>query len=235
MYTLEHVSRNYGKVSALRDITCAIPTDRFVSVVGPSGSGKSTLLRLLSFVELPTSGTIRLDLEGLSYTSGGKARPWPAVTAVFQRQFLWPHLTLRQNICLPLAAGGMSDITSRLQHVVELFDMEDFIDRYSNEVSGGQATRVALARAFVLEPRLILIDEPHGGLDPEQQAILNSYLLKLRKAGVGLVVVTHSLDFAKKYADRVVVIEDGEVVEEGSSTLFTQPRSRFLKNIVAIP
>ena len=107
--------------------------------------------------------------------------------------------------------------------------MSNFIDRYPNEVSGGQAQRAALARAFALKPSLMLIDEAHGGLDLEQQHILNSQFLSLKHTGVGLIVVTHSLEFAKKYSDYVVVLEKGILVEIGPSSIIKNPNSRFLK------
>lgn len=232
MYDLDHIQKTYGQTSVLKDITAKIPSDEFVFLMGPSGSGKSTLLRLLAYVEVPDKGSVRLSIDGKQFDSSNPERPWPKVTAVFQRQFLWPHLTLRSNISLPLYAAHASGIEKKLNAVIKLFDMANFVDRYPNEVSGGQAQRAALARALILEPQLILIDEAHGGLDLEQQKVLNDYLLKLRASGVGLIVVTHSLDFARQYADRVVVIERGELTEIGPKAIFDQPKSSFLKRVL---
>src|SRR5438477_3102137 len=106
MYTLERVQKRYGDVQVFTDISCRIPTDKFVFVVGPSGSGKSTLLRILSMTETPSAGSVGLELAGERYHSAGPRRPWPTVTCVFQRQFLWPHLTIRENIALPLRLRG---------------------------------------------------------------------------------------------------------------------------------
>jgi ABC-type Fe3+/spermidine/putrescine transport system ATPase subunit len=233
MYSLDHVVKNYGTVSVLKEITCTMPVDGFVFLMGPSGSGKSTLLRLLSFVETPDFGTVSLTLDGDKFYSNQSNRPWPRVTTVFQRQFLWPHLTLRENISLPLRFQALNP-EKQLQGVVDLFDMGRFIDRYPNEVSGGQATRAALARALVLHPQLILIDEPHGGLDLEQQKILNDHLVTLRQAGVGLIVVTHSLEFARKYADQIFVLEDGRITESGIAELLDNPKSSFLKRVLGV-
>lgn len=234
MYILEKVSKYYGNAAILRDISCEIPADRFVFIMGPSGSGKSTLLRLLSFVETPEKGLLRLQLGGKSYASTTKERPWPNVTCVFQSKFLWPHLTLRENIALPLRAAGEVDTDRRVEEVIGLFDMSAFIDRFPNEVSGGQAQRAAIARALVLQPRVVLIDEAHGGLDLEQQKVLNEHLIRLRQAGVGLVVVTHSLEFAQKYADRVIIVENGSVTEIGSQAVFKCPTSVFLRRVIEV-
>lgn len=234
MYRLDKLCKSYGETRVLLDISCELRTDGFVFVVGPSGSGKSTLLRLLSFVEMPDSGIVTLELGERRFGSPGSVRPWPKLTSVFQKQFLWPHLTLRDNIRLPLCCGHADDIDRSVQRVVDLFDMSTFIDRFPNEVSGGQAQRAALARALVLNPQLILIDEAHGGLDLEQQKIVNDHLLMLRNSGVGLIVVTHSLEFARKYADEVVVLENGTVTEIGSPAVFDRPTSGFLRRIIQL-
>lgn len=232
MFILNAVSRNYGSIPAVRDVSCEITTDGFVFIMGPSGSGKSTLLRLLSFVEAPDQGTVRLELGGLLYDTAGSTRPWPNLTCVFQRQFLWPHLTLRDNITLPLRTSGALNIEQRLARVIDLFDMSAFVNRYPNEVSGGQAQRAALARALVLDPALILIDEAYGGLDLEQQRILNDHFLRLRQSGVGLIVVTHALDLAQAQADQVIVVEDGQIAEVGTRSVFENPTSNFLRKVL---
>lgn len=229
MYTLKNISKNYGQINALYNINTQIPTDKFVVILGRSGCGKSTLLRQLSFIEMPDNGNIELDLDGSIYSSKEHLRPWPKVTCVFQQQFLWPHLTLRENIELPLRNKDINDLEKEIDDVIKLFDMYAFINRYPNEVSGGQAQRAALARAFALKPNLMLIDEAHGGLDIEQQHILNSHFISLKQTGVGLIVVTHSLEFAQKYADYVVILEKGVVAESGPSSIFKNPKSKFLK------
>lgn len=230
MYRLSDVDRSYGQCAVIRNATCSIPTDRLVAVMGPSGSGKSTLLRLLSFLEKPNRGAVTLNLHGDEFDSRLRARPWPRVTCVFQQQFLWPHLTLRENLILPLRAGGHEEIDARVAHAVDLFGMSDFIGRYPNEVSGGQAQRVALARAFVLEPEIVLIDEPHSGLDLRQQSVLNRHLLALRQAGTGLIVVTHSMDFARQYAEDFVLLEEG-IVTVSSSRKFWDLDSDYVRQV----
>jgi ABC-type polar amino acid transport system ATPase subunit len=234
MYKLQNVHKSYESVFALHDISCEIPTDRFVFVMGPSGSGKSTLLRLMSFVEEPDDGLVQLKLGNDVFNSTESERPWPRATCVFQKQFLWPHLTLRQNIQLPLNASGQRDADRKANHVIDLLDMHSFVDRYSNEVSGGQAQRAAIARALALEPELLLVDEAHGGLDLIQQQILNTYFLKLRASGVGLIIVTHSIGFARRFADLIIIIEDGRITELGGSKILENPTSQFLQTALAV-
>jgi sulfate transport system ATP-binding protein len=234
MYELNSVSKHYGETSVLTNLSCSIPLDGLVVVMGPSGSGKSTLLRLLSFLEVPDTGDVRLNIDDKTFRSRDPQRPWPLITCVFQKQFLWPHLTLRENIALPLRASRMPECEQHVNSVIDLFAMSSFVERYPNEVSGGQAQRAALARALVLRPRLILIDEAHVGLDLEQQQVLNEYLLKLRDTGVSIIVVTHSLDFARAYADRIVVIENGNVAENGGKELLQSPTSRYLSRALGI-
>lgn len=228
MYILNNISKYYGQTQALNRVSLEIPTNKFVVVLGPSGCGKSTLLRQLSFIELPEEGNIKLELGDSIFRSDIKDRPWPRLTCVFQKQFLWPHLTLRENIELPLKQNNRSS-QEEIEQIIQQFNMLSFVDRYPNEVSGGQAQRAALARAFALKPELMLIDEAHGGLDLEQQHILNSHFVSLKHVGVGLIVVTHSLEFAQKYADYIIVLEDGRIAEFGSISIFENPSSRFLK------
>ena len=232
MYILQDVSKLYGQTHALDRVSIELPTNKFVVVLGPSGCGKSTLLRQLSFIEVPEEGSITLELNGSIFDSDLKDRPWPRLTCVFQKQFLWPHLTLRENIELPLKHNNRSS-REEIEKIIQQFNMLSFVDRYPNEVSGGQAQRAALARAFALKPELMLIDEAHGGLDLEQQHILNSHFVSLKHVGVGLIVVTHSLEFAQKYADYVIVLENGRIVEFGTLSIFENPQSRFLQLAVS--
>lgn len=234
MFTVDRLSKSYGEVEVLRDISCSIATEEIVFIMGPSGSGKSTFLRMLALIETPSSGEVSLLLMGEEFNSRAQSRPWPKLTAVFQRQFLWPHLTLRSNIELPLKVGGVADASQRVDRVIEQFQMSGFIDRFPNQVSGGQAQRAALARALVLEPQLILIDEAHGGLDLVQQKILNDYLITLQQSGIGLIVVSHSLEFARTYADSILIIDEGKIAEFGDKNLFDHPSSSFLKTVMKL-
>ena len=229
MFVLNDVGKSYNNTPALRAVTCRIPLDKMTAVMGPSGSGKSTLLRLLSFLEQPDDGIVTLDLHTRQFSSANGVKPWPQVTCVFQKQFLWPHLTLRRNIALPLNSLHVGQVNAKVEELIELFEMQHFIDRYPNEVSGGQAQRAALARAFALAPAIILLDEAHAGLDLEQQESLNKHMLKLRASGVCLIIVTHSLNFARRYADFLIVLEEGRVTDFGGQSVLLEPKSAYFR------
>lgn len=232
MYHLSKVEKFYSEISAIRESTLSIRTDCLTVIVGRSGSGKSTLLRLLSFIEVPDRGEIELQIDKIRFSSNDDTlRPWPTVTCVFQKQFLWPHLSLRENISLPLRLRKYDRAREAVDEAVALLDMEDYIDRYPNEVSGGEAQRAALARALVLEPRVLLIDEAHTGLDVEQQEVLNGHLQKLRDRGVGLIIVSHSLEFAERFADEVVVIDTGWVRSPARPGSTESPLRRFREQL----
>ncbi len=232
MFILSDVEKSYNNTLALREVTCRIPLNTMTAVMGPSGSGKSTLLRLLSFLERPDKGTVTLDLHARQFSSVNGIKPWPQVTCVFQKQFLWPHLTLRRNIALPLNSLNAGQVKAKLDELIVLFEMQEFIDRYPNEVSGGQAQRAALARAFALAPAVILLDEAHAGLDLEQQESLNQHMLKLRASGVCLIIVTHSLNFARRYADFLIVLEEGRVTDFGGQNVLSEPKSSYFRRVL---
>lgn len=141
MFVLRDICKSYGGRMALKPTTAEIPTIGITTVLGPSGSGKSTLLRLLGFSETPDSGEVVLRLDSHT-TLTRDSTPWPTITSVFQRQFLWPHLTLAENIFLPVKlVAGLEVANARLSDAVDRLKMWDFVDRYPNEVSGGQAQR----------------------------------------------------------------------------------------------
>lgn len=228
-YSIANVSHLYGNNLILSQLNLEFPVDGIVVVVGPSGSGKSTLLRLLGFLEEPVHGEILLSLGEQKYSSSRPERPWPRLTCVFQNRFLWPHLTIRQNIELPLRCQNGGGSRRRLDEVIKLFDMSEFENRYPNEVSGGQAQRTALARALALNPSMLLIDEAHTGLDVQQIRTLNQHLIHLNDSGIGIVIVTHSVDFARKYGEFFIVMEHGKIVEWGDREVLRRPKSIFLR------
>ena len=212
MYSLRNLEKKYGFNVVLDSVSAEIPASGISVIMGPSGAGKSTLLRQLAFVEVPDRGSIQLSLHSRLFAWPLRERPWPLVTCVFQGLFLFPHLTLRGNIELPLRSRlGPERRSEIVGGLVELFSMREFVDRFPNEVSGGQAQRAALARALALQPSLLLIDEPHTGLDLRQQSVLNRHLLALRDSGVGLIVTSHALQFATLLADRIVTVQGGVV------------------------
>jgi polar amino acid transport system ATP-binding protein len=155
--------------------------------------------------------------------------PWPRVTMVFQQLFLWPHLTLRENIRLPLERNNVSDSERRIEEYIRLFRMAHFIDRYPNEASLGQKQRVALARALALEPSYLLLDEITSALDVEQIGVILSHLQELRARGVGILIVTHLLGFARSAADKIVFLDEGKILQTGGSEVLDAPVNERVK------
>lgn len=233
MYRVTSLNVTYGDHPVLHDISCDIPINSIATLLGPSGSGKSTLLRQLAMIETPSSGTVELTIDGQKFP-GVANSPWPTITCVFQKQFLWPHLSVYENIALPLRLLGRKDRVERIESLISQFDMSDFVKRYPNQISGGQAQRAALARAIALRPKLLLIDEPHTGLDIEQISILNNSFSALRNNGIGIIIVTHSMLFVKRYSGFIVVLENGKLSEAGDCSILNSPKSHFLKRAVEL-
>jgi ABC-type polar amino acid transport system ATPase subunit len=236
MLTATDLCFSYGNRTILRQVSITVPPDSVTVLIGPSGSGKTTLLRCLAMLEQPQSGSIALDgkLTTFPLTAESPAlRPWPELTAVFQQLFLWPHLTLRDNIMLPVRLRGMA-VAAELEALIDAFDMREFIDRYPNEASLGQRQRVALARALILQPRYLLLDEITSALDVEQIAKILSYLKQLRGQQIGIFIITHLLGFARHAADQVIFMADGEVVEQGSPEILRNPQSERLGNFLSV-
>jgi ABC-type polar amino acid transport system ATPase subunit len=229
--------KSYGRSRILQDIDITVAPGEITVLIGPSGSGKTTLLRVLSLLDPPDSGTIRIDDMQHHFPTppGAKIRdPWPSLTVVFQQLFLWPHLRLRENITLPMANRWQEDSERRLNELIEIFDMNDFIDRYPNETSLGQRQRVALARALLLNPSYILLDEITSALDVQNVSIILGHLRRLRDTGIGILLVTHLIGFAIRTADRVVFLGGGKVVESGGADILTKPRTESLSQFISV-
>ncbi len=223
------------RITLLSDVSATIKPGEITALIGPSGAGKTTLLKALSLLELPTSGELAIDSDTYSFPlrKGDLLKPaWPAVTVVFQQLFLWPHLTLRQNITLPL--GRKLDQTRKeyLDHLLKRFDMQRFIDRYPNQVSIGQRQRTALVRAMVLKPNYILMDEITSSLDVEQIALILSEIKLLRDEGIGIMLITHLLQFAREAADSIIFLDGGKVIEAGGKEVLSTPSSQRVKNFL---
>jgi polar amino acid transport system ATP-binding protein len=235
------IKKSFGSTEVLHGVDIEVRPGRISALIGPSGSGKTTLIKALSLLDFPTSGQITLD--GLIYhfpiQRGQTVKsPWPELTVVFQQYFLWPHLTLRGNILLPLSQRTRS--RSTVEELIDLFDMGNFIDRYPNEVSIGQRQRVALARALALEPKYILLDEITSALDVEQTGTVVRHLVKLRDRGIGILVITHLLEFARQLVarnegDEVYFLDEGRILGSGGSEFFEVPGNlrakRFLSSM----
>lgn len=219
----------------LKGIDLTIAPGKITTLIGPSGAGKTTLLRALSLLDIPDSGEITIDDERYVFPlklEGMKA-PWPDVSIVFQQLFLWPHLTIRQNILLPLKMKNINRDTE-LKKFIELFGMEDFIDSYPNQSSLGQRQRAAIVRALMLHPRYLLLDEITSSLDIEQVNIILSHLKAVRDSGVGVLIVTHLINFAEQASDQIAFLDEGRILESGGKEILKTPKHPRVQKFLSI-
>ncbi len=232
-----NLKKSYRGHNILDGVDIALEPGQISVIIGPSGSGKTTLLKVLAMLDPPQSGTISVDDWSVQFPleKGKKLQPpWPKVTVVFQQLFLWPHLTLLQNITLPVYLRYGQEDENKVAELITLFDMEGFIHRYPNESSLGQRQRAALARALLLKPKYLLLDEITSSLDVEQVAIILAHLKKLAQAGIGILTVTHLLHFAQEAADRVVFMENGQIIEQGGKEVLVNPAQERVKRFLSV-
>ncbi len=236
------LTKSFKDRKILDCVDAQLEPGRISVIIGPSGSGKTTLLKTMSLLDAPDSGTISVDDWQCQFPlkdAKNFAPPWPKVTVVFQQLFLWPHLTLLQNITLPITLRKPIDPkkeehTEKVNELIKLFDMEDFIYRYPNEASLGQRQRVALARALLLEPKYLLLDEITSSLDVEQVAIILTHLKELAARGIGILTVTHLLHFARDAADHIIFMDKGQVIESGGKEILQNPKEERVKKFLSV-
>jgi ABC-type polar amino acid transport system ATPase subunit len=232
------LQKSFGRNAILAGVDVSVEPGTITAVIGPSGGGKSTLVRALSLLEPPDAGTIVIDDVRHAFPRsrhGDAEMPWPTVTVVFQQLFLWPHLTLRQNVMLPLelrrtAAAARANVDDLLR----CFEITEIADKFPNETSLGQRQRAALIRALVLEPKYLLLDEVTSALDVEHVGRVLQQLQVARERGTGILLVTHLIGFARQSADQVVFIEGGRVVEAGGPSLLMKPESARLSRFLSL-
>jgi glutamine transport system ATP-binding protein len=237
MLETRNLNFSYGAKPVLKNINITIAPGGITVLIGPSGTGKTTLLRCLALLEPPQSGEIQIDDQTFHYPlpEGQDFNPpWPKLTAVFQQLFLWPHLTLRDNILLPVRKRKTVGVADELEALIDAFDMQEFIDHFPNEASLGQRQRVALARALMLQPRYLLLDEITSALDVEQIAKILTYLKQLRGKDIGIFIITHLLGFARHAADQVLFMADGSVVESGGPDVLRNPQTDRLGQFLSV-
>jgi polar amino acid transport system ATP-binding protein len=243
---IRNLVKSYGTFTALSGITLDINPSEVLCIIGPSGSGKSTLLRCAAFLEDYTDGEIEIEgrLLGYKRTPAGLVRESERnidavrrnVGMVFQHFNLWPHMTILDNVTLgPRLTKGVPSDRARSQGRIALakVGLADFADRYPSQLSGGQQQRVGIARALAMEPHVILFDEPTSALDPQLVGEVLDTMKDLASQGITMVVVTHEMGFAARAADRVVFMDRGRVVEQGSpDRLFNAPESERLREFL---
>jgi polar amino acid transport system ATP-binding protein len=234
------LTKQFGSLQVLRGIDCTIKTSEVVCVIGPSGSGKSTFLRCLNGLEDASGGEVLVHGVSVHEPKTDVDALRSEIGMVFQRFNLFPHKTVLENITLaPTKVRGLTAPQARLRasELLEKVGLLDKIDAYPNQLSGGQQQRVAIARALAMQPLIMLFDEPTSALDPEMVGEVLAVMQELAEEGMTMVVVTHEMGFARQVADRVIFIDEGVVVEEGTpASLFDHPREertrRFLSKVL---
>jgi ABC-type polar amino acid transport system ATPase subunit len=230
------ISKKFHTQRGLEAVDLELAEGSITAIIGPSGAGKSTLLRALSFLEPPDTGEMEIDGRQYRFPLAQESDevPWPKVGVVFQELYLWPHLTLRQNIELPLKLRRIGDYEDRVNNLIDTFDLRDAVDRYPNETSLGQRQRAALIRALVLEPHYLLLDEITSALDVEHIGKVLRQLQESRAYGMGILLVTHLIGFARKSADKIIFLEDGKIIEAGTSEILTSPKTERLSRFLSL-
>ena len=230
--SIRNISKYFGKVAALEDVSLDIRSGEIFALLGPSGCGKSTLLRILSGFETPSEGELLLDDKDLVQLKPNK-RP---INMVFQSYAVFPHMTVEDNVAYGLKMEGVSkpDIVKRVAEALEQVHLQDYGKRKPNQLSGGQRQRVALARVLVKKPRLLLLDEPLSALDAKLRDAMRLELVKLQESvGITFVIVTHDQSEAMAIADRIAVLSEGRLRQVATpAELYQRPADAFVADFV---
>jgi len=241
---VEGLRKSFGENEILTDINLNIKNGEVVCIIGSSGSGKSTLLRCLNLLETPSDGQISIEDEVLfpqTKKNEAKLRHMrSSLGMVFQQYNLWPHKTVLNNLIeapLLVQKKDKRQATSKALELLAKVGLTEKKDAYPSSLSGGQQQRVAIARALTMDPKIMLFDEPTSALDPELVSEVLKVMKDLASEGMTMVVVTHEMGFAREVADRIIFMDQGVVVDEGTpADIFTQPKSerlrQFLKNVL---
>ncbi|AMT95230.1 peptide ABC transporter ATP-binding protein [Brevibacterium linens] len=234
-----HVSdlhKSFGDNEVLKGIDCDVEPQEVVCVIGPSGSGKSTFLRCLNMLEDITSGEVVIDGKHLTDKQTNINEVRTEIGMVFQQFNLFPHMSVLENISLaPLKVRNLSTqaVRDRALKLLDKVGLGDKANAYPAQLSGGQQQRVAIARALAMEPKMMLFDEPTSALDPELVGEVLAVMKQLAEEGMTMVVVTHEMGFASEVADRVLFMDDGLIVEEGTpDEIFRAPKSERTKSFL---
>jgi len=225
---MENVNKYFGSHHVLKDINLEVQFKERVVIMGPSGSGKSTLIRCINFLETPSSG--RIFVNGVELTAKkvplNKVRQ--KIGMVFQHFNLYPHKTALENVMLApilVEKRDKDEVKKDAIALLEKVGLKDAYNKYPSQLSGGQQQRVAIARALNMKPELLLFDEPTSALDPEMIQEVLDIMVALAKEGMTMIVVTHEMGFAKQAADRIVFMDEGQILETGTpDQIFNNPQ-----------
>ena len=237
MINVRNLYKSFGKNDVLKDINETIKKGEVVVIIGPSGSGKSTFLRCLNLLEEPTSGIINFEGEDITDKNVDINKIREKMGMVFQQFNLFPHKTVMENLTIGptkiknISNGEAIKKGSELLEKVGLLDKKNF---YPNSLSGGQKQRIAIARALAMEPDVMLFDEPTSALDPEMVGEVLGVMKSLAKDGMTMVLVTHEMGFAKEVGDRILFMDEGRIIEEGTpEEIFQNPKNSRTKDFLS--
>jgi polar amino acid transport system ATP-binding protein len=247
MIRIEHVYKSFEKLEVLKDINLTVEKGEVICIIGPSGSGKSTLLRSLNHLERITSGKIFINNELVDERKNNQdvhklspkkvADICSELGMVFQRFNLFPHMTVLENVMLAPKKVKNHTKKEAMESALELLEkvgLTDKKDEYPSKLSGGQQQRVAIARALAMKPQIMLFDEPTSALDPELVHEVLDVIKSLAKEGMTMLIVTHEMGFAKEVADRVVFMDNGEIIEIGlPEKIFSNPTQHRTKEFLS--
>ena len=237
MINVRNLYKSFGKNEVLKDINETIKKGEVVVIIGPSGSGKSTFLRCLNLLEEPTSGIINFEGEDITDKNVDINKIREKMGMVFQQFNLFPHKTVMENLTIgPTKIKNISN-GEAIKKGSELLEKVGLLDKknvYPNSLSGGQKQRIAIARALAMEPDVMLFDEPTSALDPEMVGEVLGVMKSLAKDGMTMVVVTHEMGFAKEVRDRILFMDKGRIIEEGTpEEIFQNPKNSRTKDFLS--
>lgn len=236
MIKVSGLKKSFGDLEVLKGIDQHVRKGEKIVLIGPSGSGKSTFLRCLNLLETPTEGEILIEGESITAPKTNVNKLREKMGMVFQHFNLFPHLSVIENITLApikVKKKNSSESNKKAIELLNIVGLSDKADSYPGQLSGGQKQRIAIARALAMEPDIMLFDEPTSALDPEMVGEVLEVMKNLANAGMTMVVVTHEMGFAREVASRVLFMDDGMVVEEGSpEKLFGDPQNQRTKDFL---
>ena len=228
---LVNISKSFDGTMVLDDLNLSVKENEFVTLLGPSGCGKTTTLRIIGGFETADTGKVIFDGADISKLPPNKRQ----LNTVFQKYALFTHMTIAENIAFGLKIKGKSKdyINDKIKYALKLVNLDGYEKRSVDSLSGGQQQRIAIARALCMQSKIILFDEPTSALDPETiQEVLDT-MIKLADENITMVVVTHEMGFARQVADRVVFMDHGEIIEEGTPEhFFTNPQQERVKQFL---
>lgn len=237
MIEVKNLCKSFGDLQVLKGISETINDREVVCVIGPSGSGKSTFLRCLNLLEEPSGGEVFLDGKKINDSDVDIDEIREKLGMVFQGFNLFPHMTVLDNLTLaPIKVKGMEKAAAeeKARKLLETVGLADKAEKYPASLSGGQKQRVAIARALAMDPEIMLFDEPTSALDPEMVGEVLNVMKNLAENGMTMVIVTHEMGFAREVADRVLFIDEGNILEQGTPTeLFGNPQHDRTKNFLS--